>query len=59
MALPADDLDILEPESNLLLGALNAVGAVADVAADSQAVVATDGAGGGGKGVGGAEEDLG
>lgn len=31
--LPADDLTLLEPERNLLLGVLDAVGAVADVAA--------------------------
>lgn len=31
--LPADDLALVEPESNLLLGVLDAVGAVADVAA--------------------------
>ena len=32
--LPALDLALLEPESNLLLGRLDGVGAVADVAAD-------------------------
>jgi hypothetical protein len=32
--LPALDLALLEPESNLLLGVLDAVAAVADVAAD-------------------------
>lgn len=31
--LPADDVALLEPESDLLLGVLDAVGAVADVAA--------------------------
>lgn len=50
--LPADELLRLEPESNLLLGVLDRVGAVADVAADIDGVVTTDGAGGGGKGVG-------
>jgi hypothetical protein len=54
--LPRQNLTVLEPESNLLLGVLNAVGAVADVAAGLQAVVATDGAGGRGKGVGGTED---
>ena len=54
--LPADELTLLEPEGNLLLGVLDAVGAVADVAADVDGVVATDGAGGRGEGVGGAED---
>jgi hypothetical protein len=51
-------LDLLggEPEGNLLLGVLDAVGAVADVAADIDGEVTTDGAGGGGKGVGGTED---
>jgi hypothetical protein len=31
---PADGLILLEPEGNLLLGVLDGVGAVADVAAD-------------------------
>lgn len=30
--LPADNLTVLEPEGDLLLGTLNAVGAVADIA---------------------------
>jgi len=55
-ALPALDLALLEPESNLLLAVLDAVGAVADVAADVEGVVAADGAGGRGKGVGGTED---
>lgn len=54
--LPRQNLALLEPESNLLLGVLDAVGAVADVAAGLQAVVAADGARGRGKGVGGAED---
>lgn len=33
-ALPGDELLRLEPEGNLLLGVLDAVGTVADVAAD-------------------------
>lgn len=56
--LVGDDIAILEPEGNLLLGVLDGVGAVADVAADVDGVVATDGAGGGGKGVGGTEKDT-
>jgi hypothetical protein len=32
--LPALDLPVLEPQSNLLLGVLNAVATVADVATD-------------------------
>lgn len=55
-ALPVNDLAILEPESDLLLGVLDAVGAVANVAADIDGEVTTDGARGGGKGVGGAKE---
>lgn len=54
--LPALDLALLEPESNLLLGVLDAVGAVAHVAADIEGEVATDGAGGRGEGVGGTED---
>ena len=54
--LPLEDLRGREPEGNLLLGVLNAVGAVADVAADIDGVVTTDGAGGGGQGVGGTED---
>lgn len=58
MGLVLLDLALLEPQSNLLLGVLDAVGAVADVAADVDGEVATDGAGGRGEGVGGAEEDC-
>ena len=54
--LPGDNLTLLEPESNLLLGVLDGVGTVADVAADVDGVVATDGAGRRGKGVGGTED---
>lgn len=54
--LPAEDLTLLEPERNLLLGVLDGVGTVADVAADIDGVVTTDGARGGGKGVGGTED---
>jgi len=54
--LPAVELVLLEPESNLLLGVLDGVGTVADVAADVNGEVATDGARGGGSGVGGTEK---
>jgi hypothetical protein len=54
--LPGDNLTLLEPESNLLLGVLDGVGTVADVAADVDGEVATDGAGGRGKGVGSTED---
>lgn len=40
---PGDDLLRLEPESDLLLGVLDAVGAVADVASDIDGVVACTG----------------
>lgn len=55
-ALPALDLAFLEPESNLLLSALDAVGAVADVAADVNGEITTDSAREGGKGVGSTEK---
>lgn len=51
------DLTLLEPEGDLLLGVLDAVGTVADVASDVDGVVTTDGTWGGGEGVGGTEED--
>jgi hypothetical protein len=53
------DLTLLEPESDFLLGVLDAVGAVADVAADIDGVVTTDGTWLGGKRVGGTEESWG
>lgn len=56
--LPRLNLTLLEPESDLLLGVLDAVGAVADVASDVDGVVAADGAGGGGERVGGSEENT-
>jgi hypothetical protein len=46
----------LEPECNLLLRALHTVRAVADVAANIDGVVTTDGTRGRGKRVGGAED---
>src|SRR6478735_3668979 len=54
--LPGDNLTLLEPESNLLLGVLDGVGTVADVAADVDGKVTTDGTGRRGKGVGGTED---
>jgi hypothetical protein len=50
------DLTLLEPESDLLLGVLDAVGAMADIAADIDGVVTADGTWGGCKRVGGTEE---
>lgn len=50
------DLALLEPESNLLLGVLDGVGTVADVAANIDGEVTTDGSRAGGKGVGGTED---
>ena len=41
--LPLEDLTLLEPESDFLLGVLDAVGTVADVASDIDGVVTTDG----------------
>lgn len=55
-SLVADDITLLEPESNLLLGVLDGVGTVADVAADIDGEVTSDGTGGRGKGVGGTED---
>lgn len=46
----------LEPQSDLLLGRLNSVGAVANVSADIDGIVTTDGTWGGGKRVGGTED---
>lgn len=46
------------PQSDLLLGVLDGVGTVAQVAADINAEVTADGAGEGGQGVGLAEEDT-
>jgi len=54
--LPALDLLRLEPQSNFFLCALNAVRAVADIAADVDGIVTTDSAGGRGKRVGGTED---
>lgn len=53
---PVDELLSLEPESDLALGRLDRVRAVDDVAANINAKVATDGAGGRLEGLGGANE---
>ena len=54
-ALPLDKLLWLEPQGNLLLSALDGIRAVADVSADVNGEVTTDGAWGGCEWVGGAE----
>lgn len=54
--LPLEDLGGGEPEVDLLLSVLDAVGAVADVAANVEGEVTTDGAGSGGQGVGGTQD---
>lgn len=54
--LPALHLTLLEPEGNLLLSILDAVAAVAHVAAHVDGVVAADSARAGGEGVGGTED---
>jgi hypothetical protein len=54
--LPLNDLILLEPKRNLLLRILDAVAAVADVAADIDGEVATDSAWEGVLGVGGTED---
>lgn len=56
--LPGVDLLWLEPKSDLLLCTVNGVGAVADVAADIDGKITTDGTWGGGSWVGGTEEDT-
>lgn len=57
-ALPGEDLALLEPESNLLLSILDAVGAVAYVTTNRQSIVSSDGSGGGGQRVGSAKESC-
>ena len=54
--LPLDQLAGREPEGDLLLGVLDAVGAMADIAADIDSVVTTDGAGSRGQGVGSTQD---
>ena len=56
--LPALDLLLIEPQSNFLLGGLHSIGAMADVAADIDGEVTTDGAWCGGERVGGTEESA-
>ena len=55
MRLPVEDLSLLEPERNLLLGILNRVRSVANVAADLNAEISTDSSGGRFQGVGSTE----
>ena len=55
-ALPAHQLLILKPEFDLLLGIVDAVAAVADVAANIDRVVSADGAWAAGERVRGAED---
>lgn len=52
----ASDLFGLEPQGNLLLSVLDAVGAVADVAADIDGIVTTDSTRSRGKRVGGTKD---
>lgn len=54
--LPRDELLLLKPQSNLLLGVLDAVGAVAYIAANGQGIVAANGARSGSQRVGGAKD---
>jgi len=56
--LPGLNFTLLEPESNLLLGILDAVGTMADVASNIDGVVTTDGTWGRGERVGGTEKDT-
>ena len=58
-ALVLVDLLRLEPQGNLLLRTLDSIGAVADVAADVDGVVTTDGTWGGSEGVGGSQDHCG
>ena len=55
MRLPVEDLSLLEPERNLLLGILNRVRSVANVAADLKAEISADSSGGRFQGVGSTE----
>jgi hypothetical protein len=57
-ASPGDDLLWLEPKLDLMLGRVDGVGAVADVAADINGVVEADGAWGRVDWVGGAEDEA-
>ena len=53
--LVADDIILLEPEADLLLGVLDRVGSMADVSTDIDGVISADGARGRCEGVGGTE----
>jgi hypothetical protein len=55
-ALVADDITLGEPESNLLLGILDTVGAVAYITTNIDGIVAADRARGRSKGVCGTED---
>lgn len=55
MGLPVEDLTLLEPKGDLLLGILNRVRSVADVATDLNAKITADSTGGRLKGVGSTE----
>ena len=55
MGRPGADLLLAEPQSDFLLGGLDRIRAVADVAADVNAEVAADGAGLRVEGLGGAK----
>jgi len=55
-SLVAVDLIGLEPQSDLLLGVLDAVGTVADVATNINGIITTDGARSGSKRVGGTKD---
>ena len=58
-ALPRDNIAFVEPESNLLLGVLNRVGAMADIPADIDSEIPTDSARCRSKRVCGTEEGCG
>jgi hypothetical protein len=57
-ASPGDDLLWLEPKLNLMLGRVDGIGAVADVAADINGIVEADGAWGRVDWVGGTEDEA-
>jgi hypothetical protein len=54
--LPGLNLTFLEPEGNLLLGALDTVGTVADISTNIDGIVTSDGAWGGSKRIGGTKD---
>ena len=56
--LPALNFPWLEPQGNLLLCTLDAIGTVADVATDVNGIVTTNGTRGRGKRVGGTKDGL-